>query len=77
MTPAQFWAVAQAIRAGSLTSREAARLVLVEGVAPGVAAEQAGCLPQAVSRAVGRIRRVHALMAEAYGPPETRSAAGR
>jgi len=77
MTPAQFWAVAQAMHAGGADNYEAARLVLVEGVAPGVAAEQTGRLPQSVSRIVGRIKRVHALMAEAYGPPERRSPAGR
>lgn len=44
-----------------------ARLVLVDGLAPGVAALQAGVSPQSVSNATGRVKRAHAAILEAYG----------
>lgn len=66
MTPAQFYVVARLIRS-SEPAREAARLVLVDGLAPGVAALQAGVSPQSVSNATGRVKRAHAAILEAYG----------
>lgn len=72
MTPAQFWALAQIART-SEPSREAARMVLVDGRTPSEAAAQTGTLLPSVSRLVSRLRRAHRLLADAYGPPERRS----
>lgn len=65
MTPAQFWAICQIART-SEPSREAARLVLVEGRTTVAAAEATGVLQPSVARLVGRLRRAHALLADAY-----------
>ena len=65
MTPAQFWALCQLART-SEPSREAARLVLVEGRTTVAAAEATGVLQPSVSRLVSRLRRAHALLADAY-----------
>jgi hypothetical protein len=65
MTPAQFWALAQIARTSEPT-RSAARMVLVDGIAPSVAAEAAEISRQSCSNAVGRLRRAHALLADAY-----------
>ena len=74
MTPAQFWALAQIVRT-SEPSREAARLVLVEGRTTVAAAAATGVLQPSVARLVGRLRHAHVLLAGAYGPPERRSPA--
>lgn len=57
MTPAQFDALAQLLRLlpGS-TSRELARLVLVDGLTQAEAATRLGATPQAVHNAVQRVR---------------------
>lgn len=65
MTPAQFWSVCQITRT-SEPSREAARLVLVEGRTTVAAAAATGVLQPSVARLVGRLRRAHALLTEAY-----------
>lgn len=65
MTPAQFWAICQIART-SEPSREAARLVLVEGRTTVAAAEATGVLQPSVSRLTARLRRAHELMMEAY-----------
>jgi len=65
MTPAQFWSVCQIART-SEPSREAARLVLVEGRTTVDAAARTGVLQPSVARLVGRLRRAHVLLAEAY-----------
>lgn len=72
VTPAQFWALTQIART-SEPSREAARLVLVEGRTTVAAVAATGVLQPSVSRLVIRLRRAHDLLAEAYGPPERRS----
>lgn len=65
LTPAQFWALAQVART-SEPSREAARLVLVEGRTTVSAAAATGVLQPSVARLVGRLRRAHMLLADAY-----------
>lgn len=65
LTPAQFWALCHVART-SEPSREAARLVLVEGRTTVAAAEATGVLQPSVSRLVSRLRRAHALLADAY-----------
>lgn len=65
MTPAQFWALVQIART-SEPSREAARLVLVEGRTTVAAAAATGVLQPSVSRLTARLRRAHELMMEAY-----------
>ena len=66
LTPAQFWAICQIART-SEPSRTAARLVLVDGRTPTDAAAHTGTLLPSVSRLVGRLRRAHRLLADAYG----------
>lgn len=65
LTPAQFWTLAQLMRSRD-PARAAARLVLVDGLAPSVAAREASCSRASVSNAVGRFRRAHELVAGAY-----------
>jgi len=65
LTPAQFWAICQIARTSD-PSREAARLVLVYGRPTAEAAEATGVLQPSVSRLVGRLRRAHALLSDAY-----------
>lgn len=72
VTPAQFWALTQIART-SEPSREAARLVLVEGRSVAQAVEATGVLQPSVSRLVIRLRRAHDLLSDAYSPPERRS----
>ena len=74
MTPAQFWALCQIART-SEPSREAARLVLVEGRTTVDAAAWTGVLQPSVARLVSRLRRAHALLSDAYVTPERRSPA--
>ncbi|WP_003294377.1 hypothetical protein [Stutzerimonas stutzeri] len=57
MTGEQFGALAELLRLRGGASQEAARLVLVEGLAPAEAARQAGTTPQAVSNALASCRR--------------------
>lgn len=56
MTPAQFDALASLLRLQAGRSREAAKLVLVDGLAPGAAAVATGVSAQAVSNVVRRCR---------------------
>jgi predicted DNA-binding protein (UPF0251 family) len=56
MTPAQFDALASLLRLQVGRSREAAKLVLVDGLAPSAAAVAAGVSRQAVSNVVRRCR---------------------
>lgn len=56
MTDAQFSALAELLRLRGGDAQEAARLVLVEGLAPSDAARRTGASPQAVSNAVTRCR---------------------
>lgn len=72
LTPAQFWAIAQIART-SEPSREAARLVLVDGLSVADAVRATGVLQPGVSRLVIRLARAHALLADAYSPPAPRS----
>lgn len=65
MTGAHFWALCQIART-SEPSRTAARLVLVDGRSVAEAVAQTGVLQPSVSRLVGRLRRAHALLADAY-----------
>lgn len=65
LTPAQFWALAHLMRT-SEPSREAARMVLVDGCTVTGAAAATNVLQPSVSRLVGRFKRAHALVASAY-----------
>ena len=66
MTPTQFVAIAKLIRSAEGPAQAAARLVLVEGVAPSLAATQSGCSPQSCSQAVRRFRDANDLIEEAF-----------
>lgn len=57
MTPDQFSALAELLALRDGPAREAARLVLVDGMAPSAAAEQLGMSRSSVSNALGRCRR--------------------
>ncbi len=57
MTASQFDALAALLRLRKGGQREAARLVLVEGLAPAVAADQAGITRPAVSNVLKTCRR--------------------
>lgn len=57
MTGEQFAALAELLRLRGGASQEAARLVLVEGLAPAEAARRAGTTPQAASNALASCRR--------------------
>lgn len=67
MTDDQFSALAELLRLRGGVSQEAARLVLVEGLAPSEAARRAGTTPQAVSNALASCRRGLELAARACG----------
>lgn len=56
MTSKQFSALAELLRLRGGAAQEAARLVLVESLAPSDAARRTGASPQAVSNAVTRCR---------------------
>lgn len=68
LSPTQFDVIARLIRSSEGPAREAARLVLVEGVKPGEAALRASCSPQSVSQAVRRIREAAALIESGWPP---------
>lgn len=57
MTDFQFQALAELLSLRTGPAREAARLVLVEGVPVGSAAVQAGCSQPSASNALARCRR--------------------
>lgn len=57
MTDLQFQALAELLSLRSGPAREAARLVMVDGLAPGAAAVQAGVSAASVSNALARCRR--------------------
>jgi DNA-directed RNA polymerase specialized sigma24 family protein len=68
----KFGALADLLRLRDSPSREAARLVLVDGLKPADAARQTGTTPQAVSNALASCRRGLALVAIIAGtsPPD-------
>lgn len=68
LTPAQFWAICQIARTSD-PSREAARLVLVEGRSQVDARSITGVEQPSISRLVGRLLRAHNLIADAYRQP--------
>lgn len=68
MTDAQFSALAELLRLRGGASQEAARLVLVDGIAPAEAARQAGTTPQATSNALASCRRGLELARRAVTP---------
>ncbi len=57
MNAAQFEALAELLRMRGGASQEAARLVLVEGIAPAEAARRTGIKPQAVNNALNSCQR--------------------
>lgn len=57
MTAEQFAALAELLRLRQSASREAARLVLVEGMSVGEAAQRAGISSQGVSNALASCQR--------------------
>lgn len=57
MTAEQFAALADLLRLRQSASREAARLVMVDGLSTGAAAELAGVSSQAVSNALASCQR--------------------
>lgn len=61
MTNEQFAALAELARLPSGPTREAARMVLVDGLRASDAAATAGCLPQSLSRTLRLCRRAHDL----------------
>ena len=73
MTPAQFDALATLIGLRQSTSREAARLVLVDGLSVIDAAARAGITQQGANQAVLRCRRSMELAKAACGEVSTNS----
>ena len=67
MTPEQFDALAELLRMRGGASQEAARLVLVDGVAPAEAARRVGIQPQAVNNVLNSCQRGIALVRIAAG----------
>lgn len=67
MTEQQFAALAELIRLRGGHSQQAARLILVDGLAPGEAAKRAGISPAAASNVLASCRRGLALCAVACG----------
>lgn len=67
ITESQFEALAELLRLQNGVRREAARLVLVEGLKPADAARQAGTTPQTVNSALVSCRRGLALAHLAVG----------
>ncbi|MDH1341528.1 hypothetical protein [Ectopseudomonas oleovorans] len=57
MNAAQFEALAELLRMRGGASQEAARLVLVEGIAPAEAARRTGIKPQAVNNVLNSCQR--------------------
>ncbi|WP_045884683.1 hypothetical protein [Pseudomonas chlororaphis] len=66
----QFDALADLIRLRVGASQDAARLVLVEGLAPGEAARRVGATPQAVSNVLASCRKGLKLAQQVCGMPE-------
>lgn len=74
MTPTQFNALAQLLRMQPASAtREAARLVLVEGVTGAEAARRLGITPGAVSQALAGCRKGLELARVAVGQPAAAS----
>ena len=69
MTPTQFEALARLMRLRESPSREALRLVLVDGISQSAAAHHVGLPPSNVSRQVASARRVLADASLATSPP--------
>lgn len=67
MNAAQFEALAELLRMREGASKSAARLVLVEGLAPADAARQVGTTPQAVNSALRSCERGMSLARTAAG----------
>lgn len=70
MTDGQFNALAQLLRLRQGPAREAARLVLVEGLRTADAAQRAGCLRTAAANAVRRCRVGLELARQATAAPQ-------
>ena len=68
LTDDQFTALAELLRLRGGASQEAARLVLVDGLAPAEAARRAGTSPQATSNALASCRRGLELARRAVTP---------
>jgi hypothetical protein len=66
MTEQQFAVIAKLLRSGNSASSRAARLVLLDDVAPSVAADQCGISRSSCSDAVGRYREAAALINSAW-----------
>ena len=69
MTPEQFDALAELLRLRGGASQDAARLVLVEGLAPAEAARATGISAQAVGNALASCRRGQELAKLVAGSP--------
>ncbi len=69
MTSEQFTAIAKLIRSSGGAAQDAARMVLVDGSAPGVAALTTGLSPQAVSNVLRRYSEAQALIDSAWITP--------
>lgn len=67
MTPDQFAAIATLLNSRGGPAEVAARLVLVDGIAPKAASEIAGCSQQSVTNATRRYRDTAALARIAAG----------
>lgn len=67
MTPEQFDVIARLLQSRGGRAEQAARLVLLDNVAPSAAAEQVGVGRSAVSDTVGRYRAAFALIESAWG----------
>ena len=65
MTPVQFSALSKLLQVRKGAAREAAYLVLVNGLRPSEAARQTGLSPASVSNAVTRFRKGMKLVAQA------------
>jgi DNA-directed RNA polymerase specialized sigma24 family protein len=77
MKSEQYDAIAALIRMGASASSQAARLVLVDGVSRETAASTFGVTLQAVSNAIGRIRRALDLARIAAGVADGGDGASR
>lgn len=71
MTDAQFTALAALMHMHGGASREAARLVMVDGLIPAEAARQAGTTQQATSNALAKCRRGVELARQVVGHGDT------
>jgi DNA-directed RNA polymerase specialized sigma24 family protein len=68
LSETQFRAVAKLISLRTGPAQDAAYEVLVKGVAPGQAANVAGCSPQSAANTIKRIKRAMLLAKDAAAP---------